>query len=187
MSFRRRVAGALLIGFLAAACGAGAAIAPAPQATARAIVYHCPTRRAADGELQRALDAAAAGLRQVEFLDDTRPCAHAQAITAALTRKVGRDALRRARHHAFALMKVEGLFFSVEQYVFVDARTAAAATSALRGQQDTHLPGKATTIYQTLHAGPSLVLFVFDAHARHELEPAFDAIARALRSQMPGA
>jgi hypothetical protein len=175
-------------GLLSIAMLLGAQVCSAKQpSTPTPIVYNCPAGPStADSSLERAIRQAVSVGGAVQFLTQEQPCVRARDLTRSLDGKLRKKYFALARNHAYSLIKANGNFFSVEQYVFADVRGADITRERLAKEADRSLSSPGVTGYQFVQVGNSVILFVQDVHSREATQLLIDAIAANLRAISAG-
>ena len=113
-----------------------------------------------DGRLQRSVAGLKAGHPGLEFTLDERPCVHARATIAALTRTVSRNFLTRLSGYEFvAVANGEG-YFTIERFKSRRSGDLAALETALTGRVSRKLVIEGNTVYDVFMAGDTLVLMI---------------------------
>ena len=162
-------------------CVTMARLATAADATVPLVQSCGPQALWSQSRLQAAIEKAIPEGKRIQALSDGTPCQHAREVTASLRMRAGRNELAAARLHTSAVMRLDGQFLSIEEYLFADDAAATRALRWLDAQGSAPPRSKAVVSRAFRQAGPRVLVLLVDAHARNAVMPAFEAVAEQVR------
>ncbi len=128
------------------------------------MVYECADNpKVKDALMQKAIEKAVADNRAIGFLTESSPCGHTKNIAASLNETVSGKHFNRKIGHLFSLLKNGEDFFSVEQFVFKDHKTAASVAKTLEQRDNNVLKSKSRTRYDFFLLDNNIFFFIADS------------------------
>lgn len=137
-------------------------------------VYVCPNnQKTADILLKQAIQETVSGDESVSFLSENNPCSYSRGIKTHLNATIGKNYFNLASNHAFSLIRVDGKFFSIEQFIFKTEKQANSISQILAKRKNNMLQTEGVTFYDYFLTRNTLVFYLADGQVYKKNLPLF--------------